>query len=77
MKNRCLRIIGIIFSIVMGIEMEFGFYMLMNITPQNVPLIVILSFWCVNSILTGCIVDEIYKKKLHIRLIKRKIIALF
>ncbi|MGN0317691.1 MAG: hypothetical protein ACI4E1_07105 [Lachnospira sp.] len=77
MNNRCLRITGVLFSMAVGIELVIMFFFILDINPANVPISATIFFWIVNSILSGCVVDEIFKKKFHIRLIRRKIIAHF
>lgn len=69
MKNRKLRKIGLLVCIIMGLEIESVFYYVFGINPLFISPIFIVALWTINSILVGCIVDEYFKRKFHIRLL--------
>lgn len=68
MKNTQLRIAGIIISAVLGLEVEAVFYFVFGINPLNIPVAAIVTLWLFDSVLMGCVVDEILKRKYKVRI---------
>lgn len=69
MKNKNLRKIGLLICVIMGLEIESVFYYVFGINPIYISPVYIISLWMINSVLVGCIIDELFKRKFHIRLI--------
>ncbi|MDO5382814.1 MAG: hypothetical protein Q4F06_08905 [Eubacteriales bacterium] len=68
MKKIQLRIAGIIISAVLGLEVEAVFYFVFGINPLNIPVLAIVTLWAFNSVLMGCVVDEVFKRKYKVRI---------
>jgi hypothetical protein len=69
--KRNIRIVGIIISILLGLQVEAVFYFVFGINPLYVPLPAVIILWIVNTILIGCVVDEVFRKKYNVRIYKR------
>ncbi|MBQ4284148.1 MAG: hypothetical protein IJB96_09500 [Lachnospira sp.] len=68
--KRNLRRVGIIISCLLGLELEAALYYVFGINPSYVPLIAVVGLWLAITVMVGCVVDEVLKRKFGIRLIR-------
>ncbi len=65
-----LRRVGIIISCLLGLQMEALVYFVLGINPAFVPLIAVVGLWIAMTLMVGCVVDEVLKRKFGVRLIR-------
>ena len=65
-----LRRVGIIISCLLGLQMEALVYFVLGINPAFVTLIAVVGLWISMTLMVGCVVDEVLKRKFGVRLIR-------
>lgn len=70
MKNS-IRKIGVIVSLIAGLNVEAVIYYVFGINPAYLPIGAIIGLWLAVSMMIACVVDEFIRRKYKVRLYRR------
>ena len=66
-ENR-IKAIGVVISIILGLEVEALIYFVFGVNPKLIPAMAAVVLWGAISLMIACVVDEIFKRSFGIRL---------